>query len=189
LKPTLVVLALLLFAGISKADTTYDYVGSPFTYFSGVTCPPECNVTGSFSVAQPLPANMAFGAITPTTFSFTDGAVTITPLNYGPGNSSFSFGTDASGAITFWNVTLTEVWPPNLITEHAPFTDSWGDPTFIVTFDSVYHDIFAGGEGYTSTAGTWTEEKPIGTPEPSSVLLLASGLGLLGLLSKKTLSA
>lgn len=36
-------------------------------------------------------------------------------------------------------------------------------------------------------AGTWTQEAAIATPEPSSVLLLASGLGLLALLAKRAL--
>jgi len=36
-------------------------------------------------------------------------------------------------------------------------------------------------------AETWTQEAAIATPEPSSVLLLASGLGLLALLAKRAL--
>ena len=182
MKATLVAVMIMLCAGAASADTTYDYTVQPFSTFGGITCPPECSMTGSFSVAQPLPPNLAFGAITPTTFSFTDGSVTITPLNYGHGNSFFKFSTDASGAIAFWNVTLTEVWPPNLVTEYAPNPQPWGPS--IISFDGVY----TGGYAFTSTAGTWTQVEPIATPEPGTALLLGAGL-LFAAIRRKALRA
>jgi hypothetical protein len=73
------VMGLCLFAASARADTIYTYTGNPFTVFSGLdACPPVCNISGSFTLASPLAANLPFEAITPTAFSFTDGSVTVT---------------------------------------------------------------------------------------------------------------
>ena len=62
-----------------RAQTTYFYNGNPFTAFAGgLSCPPECHITGSFTVAQPLAPNLNQVTITPISFRFTDGNVTLT---------------------------------------------------------------------------------------------------------------
>ena len=88
------------------ASTTYNITGSPFTSFSGsATCPPDCNISGSFSLPQPLAPNLSNATITPASFSFTVGT---TNLNQG-NTTSASFtnvSTDASGSITSWSISL-----------------------------------------------------------------------------------
>jgi hypothetical protein len=59
----------------ASADTVYTYMGHPFDSFTGVAaCPPECSISGSFTLPSPLPINLALSAITPISFSFTDGS-------------------------------------------------------------------------------------------------------------------
>jgi len=88
------------------ASTTYNITGNPFATFAGsVACPPDCNITGSFTLAQPLAPNLSLATITPTSFSFSVGpnvldqnSATIAAFNY--------VSTDASGNITGWYIDL-----------------------------------------------------------------------------------
>jgi hypothetical protein len=64
----------------SEVTTTYTYTGNPFTGFHGSSaCPPQCKITGSFTIAGPPPANLTLSDqqfqfdITPLAYSFTDG--------------------------------------------------------------------------------------------------------------------
>src|SRR5215469_6070319 len=85
---TLVCLLFVLsLAGPASADTTYTYQGNPFTFFLNATCPPQCSLSGSFTLATPLADNLVSGSFIPESFSFTDGSVTITNKNA----TSFSF--------------------------------------------------------------------------------------------------
>lgn len=75
-------------APFARADTTYTYTGNPFTAFFALdttapACPPTCMITGSFTVAQPLAANLSSYSFTPEAFSFTDGNIPITNLTSG----------------------------------------------------------------------------------------------------------
>jgi hypothetical protein len=98
---TLLVVALGLFALPSRADTTYIYAGNSFNEFGSATCPPECKITGSFTVSTPLGPNFN-GYFTPKSFSFTDGVVSFTQVSA----TNFAIGivTDNLGNITVWNL-------------------------------------------------------------------------------------
>jgi hypothetical protein len=89
------------------ASTTYNITGTPFTTFTGsATCPPDCNITGSFTLPQPLPPNLSNATIAPTSFSFTVGTTNLNPANV----TSVIFAgisTDASGYITNWAISLS----------------------------------------------------------------------------------
>jgi hypothetical protein len=181
LKPTLVVLALLLFAGISQADTTYDYIGNQFTSCISATGP--CNVTGEVTLSSPLVANSLQQPI-PVGFSFTSIGLTITQGN--SLSSFFQFQTDGSDNIVGWravvgssigNIAAFNV--SNIVGGGGDNAGMPGGSDGIAAF------------GSTPTPGVWTmvNSNPTATPEPSSILLLASGLALVALLSKKTLRA
>jgi len=76
--------AICLMAGLSaktaRADVIYTYTGNPFDTFNGAfACPPVCNVHGSFTVAQPLAANLpTLTLVAPMSFSLTAGNTTLT---------------------------------------------------------------------------------------------------------------
>src|SRR6266852_9607446 len=79
---TLVIGSLALFATVSEANTVYTYTGNPFNQFFSATCPPECDISGSFTVSAPLAPNLtSLFIFTPNSFSFTDGIVTVTQTN------------------------------------------------------------------------------------------------------------
>ncbi|HEV2987281.1 MAG TPA: dockerin type I domain-containing protein, partial [Candidatus Angelobacter sp.] len=87
--------------------TTYVYVGAQLNQFVGTSCPPTCHLTGSFTVAQPLPPNLVqdvggSGAFTPLSFTFTDGVTTFTQVN--SPLSGFAVHTDGNGNIVQWGM-------------------------------------------------------------------------------------
>lgn len=97
----------LLAVPAAKADTTYTYTGNTFVfYWGGFSCPPECHITGSFTVAQPLVPNLNNAAVTPKSFSFTDGNFTITDANASAVLSGIQISTDSTGAISGWFIGL-----------------------------------------------------------------------------------
>jgi hypothetical protein len=101
-----VVLICLFWGSPASAQVKYNFIGIPFTSFSGTSCPSTCRITGSFVVAQPLPPNLncdigRSDCFTPASFSFSDGTTTFTNLN--SSNSGFAADTDANGNITFFS--------------------------------------------------------------------------------------
>jgi hypothetical protein len=81
--------ALLSFAQVTRADTTFTYVGNAFDSFGGsYACPPQCNLEASFTVSGPLTNYLAGPAYLPNvvliqnpnfnSFTFTDGLNTVT---------------------------------------------------------------------------------------------------------------
>lgn len=177
-----------------QAATEYDYSGNLFNqFFNGGTCPPECRVTGSFSVAQPLAPNLPeLTAITPLSFSISSGGFTLTNATVDPANSSLSVGTNAAGQITTWS--WLAFGPLGAPTETRILTQNVSDPSF------VYDDIHIGNQGPPSAgpilaiidagAGTWT-----GTvvPEPGTALIAAISLAVFAFVLRRhgrlTLSA
>ncbi len=89
------------------ASTTYNFTGNPFTFFSGaVTCPPDCNISGFFTLAQPLGPNLSNVSISPLSYSANVGNTTFTSANTTSGGFA-SISTDASGNIIAWSITLS----------------------------------------------------------------------------------
>ncbi len=88
------------------ASTTYSISTNPFTSFTGsVSCPPDCNLTGYFTVPQPLAPNLSNAAISPTDWSANVGPNIFNKTNTA-GASFASISTDASGNITAWSISL-----------------------------------------------------------------------------------
>src|SRR5215469_3907801 len=99
-------LPLLLWVAPSSATVTYEYQGNPFTTTSappGFSNPWTTSnfISGFFTVANALPANLPATSVTTTAFSFTDGVNTYDTSNF-PASFSATVATDASGAITSW---------------------------------------------------------------------------------------
>jgi hypothetical protein len=166
---------LMMFCAVSvKADTTYTYTGGQFFEFGAASCPPDCNITGSFTLATPLPANVSVDLPADTPFAFSIGPFTATNLL----NKPLSISTNAAGAIDGWLIFVGGGGGFAILT-----TTQRGDE---FEFDSTDgHDDF-GADG---PNGSWTVSTTgTNVPEPASGTLLIAGLvSLAGLALKKAL--
>jgi hypothetical protein len=171
-KILLLIAATFALSSWAMADTTYVYVGQPFeNFFGGSSCPPQCSITGDFTIPT-LPPNMPVTTISPTTFSFTDGLYV-----WDPANSSalrFSIGTGPWDQISYWEIELLDGQIEVYSNGHP------GNPR-LGTEDSSSNNTLvypARGEAWVnSNPGTWTSNAL--TPEPGTLILITSG-ALLG---------
>jgi hypothetical protein len=186
-----VVIGLLVVLGAARsarADETYTFVGQPFQGFAlDSDCSPTCQIMGSFTVAQPLAANLNNVNFTAESFSFTDSFYIYTNLNPTAFGFFRSFSTDSSGAIVEWDVNLEELQPPT----SNPFspTDSsldWGYNFEFGEVDTSSSDNVFGPDGLSQSigfTGKWTSAPgDAAVPEPGSAALVGVGFGLVMLL-------
>jgi hypothetical protein len=197
-KPALIrlllgLLFLLGFRHVANADSTYIYTGNTFTncqvsqyIYTGTSfalyidnaCPIGPGVTGSITLSQPLPGNAvdyvpqdvtsvsfgaegysdAFPAFTRTGFTDTSSCIA------GCG-SSFSFSTNSSGDIIGWNIGFGSVVG---VPEITILTTTDGNSFFRGSCSPLSNQCF---NFSTTNPGQW-----VVTPEPSSLLLLTTGL-------------
>lgn len=197
----------LAFAASAHADTlTFSYTGADLGDYVGFTCPAgtgNCALTGTFTVSV---ANLSdfenlndavgyldastttsIGSdpdVTVTSYSFSDGAETVSSDSPGADQTAvFEFDTDSSGDIIDWVIQLS--------TATIDFSSEW-----FTTSDGQGGTFVAGitptdavssndnGEALAYDGGSMTLETGT-TPEPSTWLLLATGLGLLGLMARR----
>jgi hypothetical protein len=163
-----VFLALVLFTPSSKADTTtYTYTGNAVNQFGGgAACPPECNLTISFTLATALGPDANEVGVIPMSFDLKDGVSTITEISA----TSFSFGfftTNSSGDIIGWNI--------DAITPIVSMFSGTAPPGCA---GCTVVDLSGTATSFAKLAddpGTWT----VSTPEPSSFFML--GIGVIAL--------
>ena len=98
-----------------SGPATYHYTGNLLTTFtSGDSCPPACQITGSFTVAAPLAASLASAAPAIQSFTFTDGNTTVTQANGKVTRALVS--TDANGQITLpWVFEVQTTTPAGVV--------------------------------------------------------------------------
>lgn len=201
-------------AQTAHADSvTYTYTGNNFLnvflgaggndvpvsagYYGTYSCPPECSITGSFTVAQALPSGvlMSVGAVPPSqqlvlaSFRFTDGNTVWNNANSTA--SEFTFETTSMGGVAQWVISLSQ---DSGSLHYALFTTACflpsstscalpdnppEDDTYLTnsTPNNPNPESFAANF---FSPGAWTVTQtispPTPIPEPSSLILLGSGL-------------
>jgi hypothetical protein len=154
----------------TAGPTTYSYQSNPFATFSGsYGCAPQCKINGSLTLAAPLAPNLSSAAISPTSFSFTDGNLFWTNQNASPlfpNSSPFVVSTDANGNITAWNILLLLYIPAG---DFSIYTQNLGGTVEDDTRDQSPGGAQAGccivADAFVlNTPGTWSVN--IGAPGP-----------------------
>jgi hypothetical protein len=184
------VFLLLMIASNAQATSIYQYTGNPFDTFIDNGIPSgsyttDMRVTGSFTVSEPLAANLPLGTdISGLVLeaSLNDGRQTWTPadsLNI----PILEVGTDALANITTWSVSFgSTIFISNLFvvsgieTISTPLSTTDGGANFL-DIGNLTPSVGDAAQ-VTSNPGMWTL-----IPEPSTALLLS--IGLLGLAKRR----
>jgi hypothetical protein len=163
---TALVTSFLFLTGLqstAKAET-YTYTGNDF---QTATSPYTLTdfVSGFFTVASPLGDNLALGAITPTSYSFTDGVQTFSSASP-PSGVTFKVATDASGNLNGWFIDLQSGvnFVSTATTPNQEDQGTSGGGAALNFFDEGSWQASASGGGGSTV------------PEPGYAVLLAVGL-------------
>ena len=164
----------------AKADTTYTYTGPAFNFFYGAVCPPNCNITGSFTLATPLAINDNMVELpTGTPFSFSSGPYTATQANVTSPSASVQISTNAAGMIDLWDIDLFDFSDEfDIFTADQGMAGASYDQFGKLEPNPPFGYKSAGGADDTGgiiTFGTWTVSTT-GVPEPAALTLLGAGL-------------
>jgi hypothetical protein len=178
-------------SAVVKADTTYTYDGAAFDQFVGVTCPPICHITGSFTLANPIAPNAEYFFSTtnsisdpaPLAFSFDAGFGAVTLANHT--DSGIHVITDANGDFSRWAVTLNQFLstPGCVSTVGFSYNSVTASNLGLVNCFDADNNLISEklAQSIISTATTpavWTmtTSNPTSTPEPGGITLTLSGL-------------
>jgi hypothetical protein len=164
------VTSLLMLAAVSGAQTKLCYTGNAFTAATSPFTTSD-SISGCVTLNVSLPSNTT-GSFTSdiTSFNFTDGVEDFTSSNSQLTSLDF---TVSSGVITQWQVLgatpVSAPVPGNFISENITSAG--------IVMDYGNQNGNSGSNQF--APGTWTEVSA--TPEPRSLLLLSTGILLVGI--------
>jgi len=182
LLPIAVALFAMYPAPAAKAATLYTYTGNNYTACGGTYCnggPYSLSVSFLTTLDGNALVNLPFTDITTTitAFKFSDGSgLSFNNTNSVPGQLEIQISTNTSGNIVTWFVGA------DTLPADTQMQTNWNSPFgFIPGADfSETTPNFAGDYGFIfNDPGTWVMQ--VTTPEPSTVVLLATGLLVLGM--------
>jgi hypothetical protein len=162
--------ALLILPAPLFADTYYSYTGNAFEEVQGNFTTSD-SISGIIDLAAALPDDAYSDLVVPISFSFTDGIDTFTNTNtiY----SNFTFYTDANGDITAWFDNISTYDATIQFYNLAAFP--YGPPA-----EDAAQDGFGTYSANFDDPGVWVDppgpDTPPAVPEPSPLLLVATGL-------------
>jgi hypothetical protein len=151
----------------AMATATYTYTGNDFQSASGPYTTSDF-VSGFFTLASALPDNMAFGTITPVTYSFTDQVQTFTSVSPPP-NVTFEVATNATGQIDEWDVSLQNGL--NVVST--------------VSFSSDFGEMPTSEGLVIGSPGSWVQSGGTSAPEPGTMGLISLGLVAVGMARRR----
>jgi hypothetical protein len=191
------------------ADTTYYYTGNNFTIFATQDTSANTtygsasyntgdSVTGWFSVRAPLPAASPGFPLAPIAFSFSDGQQTINSTDVINGtagilNGDFAFITGSNGNIVDWELLMlsyTDEGPTGAIYMFGgPYFSVGNGPVggYAGDLGGIIHSDGSTDFGESATSGSWSTTPPSTTPEPSSIVLLLTGLASMAGVARRKL--
>jgi hypothetical protein len=173
MKSILCLAIVLLTAGIASADGTwvYTYTGNQL---NGCTC----SVDGSFTTAALIPDSSS-GPTDLLSYSFTVDGFT---FNSADSTGTIQATTDAAGDILSWTISVAD-GDKNLFSSFTGSTNDQNIPYYAI---DVYG--FGADEDYRENApGTWSVADPASSPMPEPAPLALLAIGVLALVTRKTL--
>lgn len=145
---------------VSAASYVYSYAGNTYNSVAGPIFSTSMSISGYFEIPAPLDPDLNMISIDPVSFSFSNGARTLTDIS---SSSQFTISTNATGKIDNWEINITERFPTEITIGdriHRVSIEPIHDYTFVGEYigsssDTIFVAIVEEAWSIFNT-GTWT---------------------------------